>query len=380
MRELEKRSVALAKKSDFEIAEAAKKQALREGASKQMDKNSDVVKLLDSMSQRAIAFTIRDKQLEDKKRQEQVEKDFDERMNMLIEIDRLKDIQRREEEEKAKRSKRVSDRSVINEQIAQRERERMLQLEAREQENQAMRQMMERYKDEDERNAARRQVEMEQSRAAVIRANEDAIRRKKEAREAEKREMEEILIYQAQKDAELARREEEEAAVAKLKKERQAKLLAQQEKAQNNAGKLDELRARRAAEQKERETRAKEKAEARKRKQDMKELLDARSRQAAEKLERQKSLQAAEQEALLLDLQYTAKMDAREAQERELKAMKAEKHRIELHAQIDDRARVRARYEYMPPSITLFLLSCSPCFALARFFRNLIKPLLFFHI
>ena len=59
-------------------------------------------------------------------------------------------------------------------------------------------------------------------------ANEESIRRKKEARDAERKEMEDILIYQAMKDAELAKREEEEAALEHAKKERQAKLLAQQ--------------------------------------------------------------------------------------------------------------------------------------------------------
>lgn len=341
MRELEKRSAMLAKKSDFEIAEEAKKQALRESAGKQVDKNYDAVKLLDSMAQRAIAFTIRDQQLIEKKRLEQVEKEFDERMNMLIEIDRIKDIERREAEEKAKRAKRINDRTVINDQIAERERFRMLQLEAREQENQAMRQLMERYKDEDEAAAAKRRIEQEKSRIAVVKANEEAIRRKKEAREAEKREMEDILLYQAQKDAELAKREEEEAEIARAKKERQAKLLAQQEKAQNNAGKLDELRARRAAEEKERAERRKEKADAKKRKEDMKELLESRARQAADKLERQKAMKKQQEEELLLDLQYTTKMDERERREREAKIEKANEFRTSLMAQIDDRARAR---------------------------------------
>ncbi len=45
-----------------------------------------------------------------------------------------------------------------------------------------------------------------------------------------------ILLYQALRDKELARREDEDAARDRAKKEQQAKLLAQQEKAQNNAG------------------------------------------------------------------------------------------------------------------------------------------------
>ena len=341
MKELEKRSVLLAKKSDVEIAEIAKKQTIRDLAEKKMDTNSDVVKLLTSMAQRATAFTIRDQQLEEKARLAKIEKEFDERLDVVIEIDRIQDIMRREEEEKAKKFKRVEDRKVINEQIAARERMRMLSLEAREQENQAMRNTMKKYQDEDRATSEQRAIEMEKSRKAVLLANADAIERKKQAREMEKKEMEDILIYQALKDQELAKREEEEEAIARTKKERQAKLLAQQEKAQNNAGKMDELRARRAAEEKERNERKKEKAEALKRKQEMKVLLESRARQAADKLERAASAKKAADEMILMDLEYTKKMDARETREREVKAARTEEHRIKLQKQIEERERLK---------------------------------------
>lgn len=100
MRELEKKAEKLAKKSDMELAEIARKQALREMAEKQIDDNSDVVKLLNSMAQRAAAFTIRDQQLEEKHRLESIEKEIDKRKDVEMEVDRIKDIQRREEEER----------------------------------------------------------------------------------------------------------------------------------------------------------------------------------------------------------------------------------------------------------------------------------------
>eukprot|EP00598_Pedospumella_elongata_P001430 CAMPEP_0184975840 /NCGR_PEP_ID=MMETSP1098-20130426/6939_1 /TAXON_ID=89044 /ORGANISM="Spumella elongata, Strain CCAP 955/1" /LENGTH=461 /DNA_ID=CAMNT_0027498615 /DNA_START=99 /DNA_END=1484 /DNA_ORIENTATION=+ len=341
MKELEKRSVMLAKKSDVEIAEIARNKAIRNMAEKKLDENADVVKLLNSMAQRATAFTIRDQQLEEKERLAKLEKEYDERLDVMIEIDRVQDIMKRENEEQYRKTKRVEDRKVINEQIAARERMRMLSLEAREQENQAMRNMMKRYEDEDRTQAAARAIEMEKSRKAVLLANADAIERKKQAREMEKKEMEDILIYQALKDQELARREEEEEAIARSKKERQAKLLAQQEKAQNNAGKMDELRARRAAEEKERNERKKEKAEALKRKQEMKILLESRAKQAADKLERQHSAKLQADEAVLMDMEYTRKMDERERREKAIKEARMEEHRVQLHAQIDERERRR---------------------------------------
>lgn len=293
------------------------------------------------MAQRAVAYSIRDQQLEEKERLAHLEREADKRADMLIEIDRLKELQRREQEEKEKKAKRLTDRLVINEQIAQRERARMLQMEAREQENQNMRTLMKKYEEEDAVAAAKRAVQIEKSRAEVMIANADAIRRKKEAREKEKQEMEDILMYQALKDAELQKREEEEAALEAAKKERQAKLLAQQEKAQNNAGKADELRARRAAEEKEREVRAREKADALKRRKDTQELLEARAKQAEDK-QRQKQLLKLQQEDMVRDaLMYSMKQEAREEEERRIKAEKINEHRIKLHQQIDDRERAR---------------------------------------
>lgn len=357
MKELEQRSVLLAKKTDIELAEMSKQQAIREAAEKKLVSNADPVKLLNSMAQRAIAFTIRDQQLEEKRRLEQIEKEHEDRMNIIVEIDRVKDIKRREEEESYKKAKRIEDRKVINQQIAERERERMLALEAREQENLAMRNLMKKYKDEDTNDAIKKAYEMEESRKAIIIANERAIELKKLAKEAERKELDDILLYQALKDKEIAKREEYEASIAQARKEREMKLLAQQEKAQNNAGKLDELRARRAAEEKERNERRKEKANALKKKEDIKVLLDSRSKQAADKVERQKLARLQAEEMILLDLQYTKKMDEREYVEKQAKYEKSHEHKIKLQSQIEERARARSMYVDIIIDLLSFLLS-----------------------
>jgi hypothetical protein len=258
-------------------------------------------------------------------------------------MERISEIQKREEEESEKRRKRYDDRKVITEQIELRERQRMLELEAREQENLAMRALMKKYEDEDVVAAERRQRSIEQSRLEVIKANEDAIRRKREAKEAAKKEVEDLLLYQAMKDAELAKREEEEAAIEKTKKERQAKLLAEQERVLDNRGKLDELRARRAAEEKERLSRQKEKAEAMKRRRDMQELVESRARQAADKAERQRLLKLQEQDELIYQAKYTQEMDEREQREREEKDRKRQEFKDTLQKQMDEIERLRSR-------------------------------------
>lgn len=51
----------------------------------------------------------------------------------MLQLDRLKDLTRRDTEEQAKKSKRVEDRKVITEQIEARQRAKLIRLEAREQ-------------------------------------------------------------------------------------------------------------------------------------------------------------------------------------------------------------------------------------------------------
>ncbi len=331
-----------AKKSDMEIAEESRKKTIRALAEAQIDNNSDVVKLLNSMALRASAFSIREQQLKEKHRLEEVERDFEKRMDMLTEIDRLKEIQRREQEAEEKLLKRVKDRDVINEQIEVRRRMKVLEMEAQEQEKIAMRNTMSKYKEEDAAIAAERRVLVEKSKAEVLRANAASIELKKSLREKDKQEMADILIYQAQRDAELKKREDEEAENERLKKDRQLKLLLQQEKAQNNAGMLDELRARRAAEEKERQARAKEKEEARKRKADIDELMEARAKQAADKHKRKEFESKLAQQEIIDGIQYSQKMAERERLEREQKKRLADDHREKLNSQIEEVRRRRA--------------------------------------
>jgi hypothetical protein len=120
------------------------------------------------------------------------------------------------------------------------------------------------------------------------------------------------------------------------------KLLGQQEKAMNNAGKLDELRARRAAEEKERKARAKEKEEARKRKADMDELMRGRAKQADDKQRRKLVEQEVARQEIIDNAVYIQKMSEREQKEQEKKRTLADAHRNSLNAQIDEIRRRRA--------------------------------------
>jgi len=85
---------------------------------------------------------LREKQLQEKHAREAAEQEYDRRMDIIMEIDRLKDLNRREDEEAMKRAKRIAD---ITEQMEQRQKIKVLSVEARDQENQAMRDLMKKY-------------------------------------------------------------------------------------------------------------------------------------------------------------------------------------------------------------------------------------------
>lgn len=195
----------------------------------------------------------------------------------------MQDLKRREDEEATKFNKRIEDRKIIVEQIEERKRSQLLAAEARAQENETMRNLMAKYAAEDAVQAMRRKQQVENSRVEVLQANEDAINRKRNNKLEAQQEMECILEYQRKRDAELKRREDEEAFIERAKVARQAQLLAEQERVINNADKRDEILARRFAEQKDRCERQKEAEAKRKRLDDARLLMQSRERAAEQK-------------------------------------------------------------------------------------------------
>jgi len=340
---LEEQAKRHAKKSDAELEEEARAEAIRKNADEKLNSNADLSRLLNTLSSRAAAFTIRDQQIEDKRRLEEQNREYERQMDLIMELDRLKDLKRREEEENMRRQKRVDAKKVIVDQIDERHRAKLIAAEAREQENQAMRNLMKKYEEEDKHSAARRHVEIERSKVEVMQANDEAIQKKKEEKLREKMEMEEILRYQALKDAEAARREEEEKLLDRKKKEMQAKLLAQQEKSQNKLAEVDELRARRAAEAREREARSKEKQLMEKKKVVMEKLLTDRAKQEESKKENEAMERQKEELLFQKTLEVVKQQEVAEKLEMERKKEAAHQHRSQVQNQIAEAETSRKR-------------------------------------
>jgi len=85
---------------------------------------------------------------------------------------------------------------VIVGQIKTREEARLLEGEARERENQQMKQLMKKYEDEDRMKAEKRRLDVEKSKKEIMAANAESIRRKDDAKVKELQEAEYLKMYQ----------------------------------------------------------------------------------------------------------------------------------------------------------------------------------------
>jgi len=320
MLDLERAAASKTQKTDMEMHKEEHEKAIRKMAAQALDENNDLVKMMNTLASRAAAFTIRDQQVAEKKEREAREQEYEKRMDMLMEIDRLRDLQRRETEDQERLRKRIDDRSVIIDQIRMREKAKLLNEESREQENQAMLTLISKYQEEDELAQRQHAEQVVRSRAEVVAANAAAITKKELAKQREKDEDEAIILYNAQKDAALRRREEEEGARILAMKERQAALLAQQEKSQNKQAEIDELRARRYAEERERRERDRELKDARDKQAMTMELQNARTLQAAHRkamMAREAVMQQDEYEGALEYALSTMKREQDDAQKKQ---------------------------------------------------------------
>lgn len=339
MMKLSEEAALRAPKSQIEqILEVEKQEVLRK-AMILKEQTHDSVKLIRTLGARAQAFTIRDQQ---KKMKEQLDDDkhlYDEKMNLLMEVDRLEGLKRQEEVDEVKKAKRYADRKVLEDQIEERKRQR-----AREQDfvAQEAAEMLEKIKKQQEEAAEKELKKVERAKLTmgeIKKFNEQALGRKAEEERRIKEEEERVIAYQLKKAEEQRALEEEEARKRHEAELRCAKLRSMQEKVANEKAELDELRAKRAAEARERQAREAELAMLRKQKQEMEELHKAREAQA---MHRQR---ARVKEATMQQKEYESIMGQVESdkervkEEEEKKKVASMEHRKVLQTQIEEKER-----------------------------------------
>eukprot|EP00993_Chasmostoma_nieuportense_P000168 NODE_1153_length_1630_cov_41.399867_g1085_i0.p1 GENE.NODE_1153_length_1630_cov_41.399867_g1085_i0~~NODE_1153_length_1630_cov_41.399867_g1085_i0.p1 ORF type:complete len:490 (-),score=190.06 NODE_1153_length_1630_cov_41.399867_g1085_i0:69-1538(-) len=332
-----------AQKAPEEIERDLAKQEEIKRSRRMMDEESDEVKFMNKVVLYSKCVTIRDAQIEEKQAISSEKKEEQKRLDMMMEMERLKALKMYEEREQKRIEDRRKGAAVIRAQMEEREQERLRQLELKQQEQEAMLRHIDKMKEEDRREAGRKREASKRLMEDVALANAEQIRLKTRQRDTEMEEERRITEYLREKE----RREQdmaEEQDRTRAEKEREiARLRSMQERAQDKQAELDALRAKRAQESYERDWRRKERQEAEHAQQINRELSYARSAQKMEKealLAEQAMIENEEFERIIAVQRLE---DERERSRRVVEKDRRSKHALELKDQINHMSEIKRR-------------------------------------
>jgi len=262
MAELEMQRKAEVPLSDIEQAKAAAKVATLTSAEMQLSEELDDVKKMNQMMLYAKVVTIRDAQCTEKKVIEKERQEEERRLDTIMEIERLKALQMYAEREKKQMQDRRLGASVITDQIREREKERVRQLEMQDQERDAMVRQVGVMKG-NEIKAAQAKVETgKKMLAEVAMSNAQQIELKKSAGDYEKEDDRRIAAYVRNRELRELEYAHQQEGIKAAKERETLRLRAMQEKMADKQAELDGLRSKRAIEEAERQWRRKEAAAA----------------------------------------------------------------------------------------------------------------------
>lgn len=223
-----------------------------------LDEAIDEVKHMNQVMLYAQCVTVRDAQVLEKKAIAAERAEEERRIDMMMELERLKALRMYEEREQ----KRVEDRrkgaAVIRAQIEERAQDRLRKVELRQQEQDAMLQHIDKMKTDDRMETIKKKEAAKRLMEDVALANAEQIRLKNRQRELEQAEERQIASYIKDRDAREQAIQDEQRRIKAEKELEIARLRSKQEKAQDKQAELDALRARRAQEEYERNWRTRE--------------------------------------------------------------------------------------------------------------------------
>ena len=230
-----------------------------------LDENTDEAKEMNKLIQYAKVASIRDRQLEEQKMIGEEYKKYNEKLDLMMEIERLKELQMMEEREAIRKEQRYAGAAVIIDQIKERDLERMKALEHKEKEKHIMLRQVQEIENEDKRSHELRLIQASKLSKEVTETNQRGMELKEQKKIAEKELELKIHEYNIQK----TKKEEEEIAeklrVREEKERETQKLRDKQERAKDKQSELDYIRAKRAYEEAERGAREKARKELEKR-------------------------------------------------------------------------------------------------------------------
>lgn len=332
--------------SEFE--EKENRSRLMTHAKQIIDEEMDDVKHMNQMMQYAQCVTIRDAQILEKQRIADALIADEKRIDLAMEIDRVRTLKAQEYRDALRSEEQRRGARVIIQQIAEREQERIKEQEAREQEAHAMLARVAALEAAEERDRQSKLAAGRELLAQVVEANNAGARAKLRKKQEELDEEIRIASYIRSKEAREAATEAEIIRVRNEKEKEIARLRALQERAQDRQSAIDELRAKRYQEAKDRAWRTSQLEGAQRKALIKEDIAIARESQKAEKSRRiaEQALQEREEYMRVLEWQNT--QAAADRAKQQTTAASSAQHRQDIQAQMSakeqEKAEARLRY------------------------------------
>ena len=248
----------------------------------------DATKEMNTILKCSKVANIRDLQREEHKRMEKDFREKEAKLDLMMELERLKELRFQEEKEKEEKLKRYSSAKILIEQIKEKEMRRLHAKEIIAREGELMKKQIKALQDEELRNEERKRLENARMAKEIVNINKISALNRDKKKIFEREEDLKILKYNMEK----AKKEEEEIAEQKriqAARERETqKLREKQEKFADKQALLDELRMKRAFEEAVKKDREKERQEILKLERQKKELIEGNEKQ---KIAKQKRLE-----------------------------------------------------------------------------------------
>ncbi|KAL7748342.1 hypothetical protein RI367_006303 [Sorochytrium milnesiophthora] len=281
MEELERQRTQNLVLSDIERDAKEKSNYLLARAQIQLDEEEDDIKHMNELMLYAKCVAIRDAQLQEKKMITKERKAECARMDAMMESERQVGLKRMEERERQRQQNMRKGAEVIRKQIAERRDAAILEGERRDQETKAILKAIA-DRAEEERTAKSTRVRMQRElMKETMKANNEAIERKRQEKQASRDEDKRLLDYLMDKERKQVEKDKEVQAYKAEREKELARLRAAQKRATDLHAEQDALRAKRAYEAHEREWRRKEKEAAERKLRDEEVLRQERAAQHA---------------------------------------------------------------------------------------------------
>lgn len=333
----DKRKVNKYDLTDMDKENIEKKNDILNRAKQILENNEDSVKEMNHFVLYAKIASIRDKQLQEHKTMSNVFKKKEEKQDIMMEVERLKELKNQEERERKRKIEQREGALIIIDQIKEREMKRIKAKEQIKKEGEEIVKKIIQFEEEDKRQIEKKKAHDEQMAKEIEISNRNAAMTRDKKKSEEKELDLKILRYNMVK----AKKEEDELAERKRLRDEKEKetqrLREKQEKFQDKQLELDGLRAKRAFEDEERKLREKTKQEIIKRRKLIDDLLLSNEKQKIDKelkLGEQAKQEQDEYERIIRN--QLAELEEEKKRDEEKRKMRYD-HNLELRRQIKTR-------------------------------------------